>query len=97
MEHILAYHKTIKKGIIGKVIEHFFLVGELVIYNNQRNVNTLLCKKGKFSPNWLGPYIITKVYGSGEYEIIDMNGVSFKEPINIMICVAIMCNCSFSI
>lgn len=79
LEHIMAYHEIIN----NKVIECSFLVGDLFLYENQRIVNALLGKKGKFILNWLGSYIITKVYRSGAYKITNMNGVHFKEPINI--------------
>jgi len=38
----------------------------------------------KFAPNWLGPYIINKKYGFGEYHLADMEGNEECEPINIM-------------
>ena len=47
-------------------------------------MNVLPREKGSFSLNWLGPYIIIEVYGYDVNKIAYMNGVSFKEPINIM-------------
>lgn len=41
-------------------------------------------EKGKFSPNWLGPYIVIEVYGSGAYKIEDVEGTPLKESINAM-------------
>ena len=38
----------------------------------------------KFAPNWLGPYIIKKKYGSREYHLADMEGNEERESINIM-------------
>ena len=38
----------------------------------------------KFAPNWLGPYIIKKKYGSRAYHLADMEGNEEHEPINIM-------------
>jgi len=40
--------------------------------------------RDKFTPNWLGPYIIKKKYGSGVYHLADMEGNEEREPINIM-------------
>ena len=47
-------------------------------------MNALSGEKGNFSPNWIGPFVINENFGSGAYKIVDMDGVSFKEPINIM-------------
>lgn len=47
-------------------------------------MNALPGEKGKFSPNWLGPFVVIEDFGLGAYKLADMDGVSFKEPINIM-------------
>lgn len=47
-------------------------------------MNALPAEKGKFSPNWLGPYIVIKDYGLGAYKIADVDGTPLKEPINAM-------------
>ena len=41
-------------------------------------------EKGKFLPNWFGSFFVIEDFGSGAYKLADMDGVSFKEPINIM-------------
>lgn len=38
----------------------------------------------KFDPNWLGPYIIKKKYGSRVYHLANMEENKEHEPINIM-------------
>lgn len=84
LEHIQAYHKTLQRNYNDKVIQRSFSVGDLVLYENQRNVNALPEEKGKFSPNWLGPYIDIEDYGSGAYKIADVDGTPLKDPINAM-------------
>jgi hypothetical protein len=39
-------------------------------------------KKGKFEPNWLGPFVIIVAYGSGAYQLSTAEGDLFEEPIN---------------
>lgn len=82
LEHIQEYHKNLQWSYNDKVIQCSFSIGNLVLYKNQCNVNALPEEKGKFSPNWLGPYIFFKVYGSRAYKIADVEGTPLKEPIN---------------
>lgn len=84
LEHIQAYHKTLQQSYNDKVIQRSFSVADVVLYENQRNVNALLEEKGKFSPNWLGLYIVIEDYGSGAYKIAGVDGTSLKDPINAM-------------
>ena len=37
----------------------------------------------KFSPNWLGTYIIKRKFGLGAYHLVDMEGNKERNPINI--------------
>ncbi|GLJ11024.1 hypothetical protein SUGI_0140690 [Cryptomeria japonica] len=41
LEHIQVYYKTLQRSYNDKVIQRSFSVGELVLYENQRNVNAL--------------------------------------------------------
>lgn len=50
---------------------------------NQRNLQDCE-KKGKFEPNWLGPYVITAKYGLGAYQLATPKGDPLDEPMNIM-------------
>jgi hypothetical protein len=38
--------------------------------------------KGKFEPNWEGPFIVEKVYDGGAYQLIDIKGERPIPPIN---------------
>jgi len=44
--------------------------------------------KGKFEPNWLGPYVVIEAIGLGAYRISSMDG---KEEPNIFNVVHIKC------
>lgn len=61
-----------------------FNQGDLVLHKNQQKVNYEITKKGKFSPNWLGPYIVAEIYGSGAYRLTKMDGTPLREPINVV-------------
>ena len=41
-------------------------------------------QKGKFEPNWLGPYVITVAFGFGAYQLSTPEGEELAEPINIL-------------
>lgn len=49
-----------------KVKPQVFQVGELVLKENPCNQADRE-KKGKFEPNWLGPFVVTIVFGLGAY------------------------------
>ncbi|XP_069143356.1 uncharacterized protein [Solanum lycopersicum] len=38
--------------------------------------------KGKFSPNWKGPYMVCKVLSGGDLVLSEMDGVAWLKPIN---------------
>ncbi|XP_057854567.2 uncharacterized protein LOC131064446 [Cryptomeria japonica] len=82
LQHLQAYQKSQSRQYNQSVLPRTFQIGDLVLYENQRNVNTPPDQCGKFSPNWLGPYIVTSVYGSGAYGLSSMDGTPLKEPIN---------------
>ena len=58
-----------------------FQIGDLVLRENPRN-QAIQEKKGKFKTNWLGPYVITAVFGSGAYQLSTSDGEVLDTPIN---------------
>ena len=60
-----------------------FELGDLVLRENPKNQQHRT-QKGKFEPNWLGPYIITIVYGSGACQLSIAEGEVLKDPINTL-------------
>ena len=39
--------------------------------------------RGKFKPNWKGPYLVKKLFSRGAAILSDLEGNEFKEPINL--------------
>ena len=39
--------------------------------------------RGKFRPNWEGPFVIKKLLQKGAAKVMDMDGNEFTNPINI--------------
>jgi len=78
-----VYQYHIKKGFDKKVKKWEFDIGDLVLKENQQTSCVEWQLRDKFTPNWLGPYIIKKKYGYGAYHLADMEGNEEREPINI--------------
>ena len=82
-DHMRVYQKRMSKAFNKKVHPREFEVGDLVLrvnYKNQQNRD----QKGKFEPNWLGPYIITTTFGSGTYLLSTVEGEKLPDPINFL-------------
>lgn len=80
-DHLRVYQKRISKGYNKKVRQQEFQVGDLVLRKNPKN-QQLQDNKGKFEPNWMGPYIVTAVFGSGAYQLSNSEGEQLHELIN---------------
>ena len=82
-DHLRAYQQRMSQSYNKKVKTRSFELGDLVLRENPKNQQQWT-QKGKFEPNWLGPYIITAVYGSGAYQLLTAEGEVLKEPINTL-------------
>ena len=71
------------KAFNKKVHPREFQIGDLVLRENPQNQQTRE-QKGKFEPNWLGPYVITAAFGTGAYLLSDPDGEQLPDPINIV-------------
>ena len=58
-------------------------MGDLVLHVNHKNQQNR-DQKGKFDPNWLGPYIITVTFGFGAYLLSTEEGEKLPDPINVL-------------
>ncbi|KAL9236118.1 hypothetical protein vseg_010822 [Gypsophila vaccaria] len=63
----------------GKNTKH--KVGDLVLKSVRASLR--VDPRGKFKPNWSGPYIINEIYSGGAVKIIDLDGQEFNLPTNL--------------
>lgn len=77
--HGQLYQQRMIRAFNKRVRARTFEVGQLVlkrIFPHQEEY------KGKFAPNWQGPYIICKVLSGGTLILYEMNGQKWTKPIN---------------
>ncbi|XP_015168625.1 uncharacterized protein [Solanum tuberosum] len=77
--HGQLYQNRMARAFIKKVRPRHFLLGQLVlkrIFPNQDEA------KGKFSPNWQGPYIVSRLLTGGALIFAEMDGEVWPKPIN---------------
>ena len=82
-DHLRVYQKRMSRGYNKKVRHREFQVGDLVLRENPKNQSHQE-RKGKFEPNWLGPFVITATFGSGAYQLSTTEGEQLREPINVL-------------
>ena len=80
MYHMQLYQKRItraynKKIKLGKIKE-----GDLVLKHTKPLLTDL---RGKFKPNWEGPYLVKKIFSKGATILSDLEGNEFRSPINL--------------
>lgn len=81
LEHLQDYQNSLLNNYNKNALSHTFKIGDLVLYEKQRNVNAPHNRNETFGPNWLGIYTFTFVYGSSAYDLSSMDGRLFKGPI----------------
>ena len=77
--HGQLYQNRMARAFNKKVKPRHFSPGQLVlkrIFPNQDEA------KGKFSPNWQGPYIVSRVLTGGALILAEMDGEVWPKPIN---------------
>lgn len=78
IEHKNVYHAKLKREFGKKSKAKEFKVGDLVLKENLNKTTTNDEIKGKFEPNWLGPYVVVDAIGSEAYKLSSMD--SKEEP-----------------
>lgn len=68
LNHIQGYQNIMIRRYNKRVDPCFFEVGDIVLNENHRNLAEHE-KPGKFEPNGLGPFVITKVVGNNTYHL----------------------------
>ena len=68
---VRAFHKRVRAIVLE--------VGQLVLKHIFPHQDEY---KGKFAPNWQGPYMVYKVLSGGALVLSEMNGTVWPNPIN---------------
>ena len=66
-----------------KVRQRLFKEGDTVL---KRILSIQDEPKGKFAPNWQGPFVVKKVLRGGALILTEMDGQVFSRPINSVMC-----------
>lgn len=78
--HMQLYQKRIARAFNKKVCTIMIKEGDLVLKQSRP---LAMDPRGKFRPNWEGPYIVKKVMKNGAVRLSDLKGNEFTEPINM--------------
>ena len=77
--HGQLYRQRMIRAFRKRVRARIFEVGQLVlkcIFPHQDEY------KGKFTPNWKGPYMVRKLLSVGAFVLSEMDGTARPKPIN---------------
>ncbi|KAJ9189046.1 hypothetical protein P3X46_000387 [Hevea brasiliensis] len=78
--HMQAYQRKIARAFNKKVKPRKIKDGDMVL-KQARPIP--FDPRGKFKPNWDGPYIVKKIFSGGAVRISDLDGNEFQEPVNL--------------
>nr|XP_027095987.1 uncharacterized protein LOC113715883 [Coffea arabica] len=81
--HGQCYQKRVARAYNKKVHRRAFEEGDKVL---KRILSMQDEAKGKFAPNWQGPFVIQKVLPGGALILAEMDGRVFPQPINSDMC-----------
>ena len=78
--HVQGYQRRISRAFNKKVKSKNLKEGDLVLKDNWAPIHN---PRGKFRPNWTGPYIIKSIWSGGVVILMDLDGLEFSQPINM--------------
>ncbi|XP_060170734.1 uncharacterized protein LOC132601677 [Lycium barbarum] len=76
----LAVPQRMSRGFDKRIRTRFFQIGKMVLKRFFPHQDEY---KGKFSPNWQGPYVFCKVLSEGMVVLAEMDGQEWPKPINL--------------
>ncbi|CAN6454669.1 unnamed protein product [Victoria cruziana] len=79
-EHAKAYRQMVARHYAKSVITRKFKVNDLVL----RFLPPIRRAKGKWAPNWEGPYVIREVLPHDSYKLVDAHGAEIPDPVNAL-------------
>ena len=77
--HGQLYQKRMMRAHDKKVRPRQFQEGELILKRIPQNRQD---PRGKWSPNWEGPYVVKKTFSEGALILAKMDGIEFSNLIN---------------
>ena len=80
IDHVQAYQRKMTRAFRKRVKLRRFQKGDLVLKVLRGLIND---PRGKFRPNWSGPYVIRDLTQEGAAWLIDLDGNQFMEPVNV--------------
>lgn len=86
--HIQLYRKRIKRAHDKKVFPRNLEVGDLVL---KKILPTHTDPRGKWMPNYKGPYVVRKVFSGGALVLVTMDGEDIPSPVNADAIKKILC------
>ena len=78
--HVQAYQRKMTRAFRKRVRPRKFQKGDLVLKVLRGLIND---PRGKFRPNWSGPYVIRDLTQEGAAWLTDLDGNKFTEPVNV--------------
>ena len=78
--HTQIYQRRIARAFNKKVKLGKIKTGDMVLKQSRMIV---FDPRGKFRPNWEGPYLVKIVLPKGATRILDLEGNEFTEPVNL--------------
>ena len=78
--HTQIYQRRIARAFNKKVKPGKIKAGDMILKQSRTIVFNL---RGKFRPNWEGPYLVKTVLPKGAARISDLEGNEFTEPVNL--------------
>ncbi|XP_077215936.1 uncharacterized protein LOC143850590 [Tasmannia lanceolata] len=78
--HVQGYQRRIEKAFNKKVRIRDLQKGDLVLKTFRASVYD---PRGKFKPNWTGPYIVDEVLPGKVVRLLDQNGEKLTKPTNL--------------
>ena len=79
-DHVQAYQRKMTRAFRKRVRPRKFQKCDLVLKVLRGLINDL---RGKFRPNWSGPYVIRDLTQEGAAWLTDLDGNQFIEPVNV--------------
>uniref|UniRef100_A0A2N9HFP4 Uncharacterized protein n=1 Tax=Fagus sylvatica TaxID=28930 RepID=A0A2N9HFP4_FAGSY len=77
--HGQLYQRWIERAYMKKVQPRKFKEGDLVLKKRNQAISDA---RGKFAPNYEGPYVVKQAFSGGALILADMDGEDLPAPVN---------------